>query len=89
MITYTSLLTNWHQGTGGGSSLSTMFEGWSDCKLERLGVDVDNYDHTDVAARPAVMIAGYAKQRVPYMTIIHLWDKTADYLLSSCHDPYK
>ena len=69
--------------------MATEFEGWSDAKLERYDIDIDNYDHTDVSSRPAVLINGYCKQRIPYLTAIHLWDKSSDYLLSSRHDPLK
>ena len=44
---------------------------------------------TNVETRPAVIIAGYCKHRTPHLTIIHLWDKQGDYLLSSKHDPLK
>lgn len=62
MVTYKTILTNWHQGKGGGSVLSTIFEGCSDGKLERLGVDIGNYDHTDVAARPTITLSAYVNQ---------------------------
>ena len=58
-------------------------------KLEKFNIDLENYDHTDVAARPAILINGYCKNRVPYLTTIHLWDKLSDYLLSSKYDPVK
>ena len=87
MVNYKAVLKEWHKGTGGGSGLATEFEGWSDAKLQRYDIDIDNYDHTDVSSRPAVLINGYCKQRIPYLTAIHLWDKSSDYLLSSRHDP--
>ena len=57
--------------------------------MEKFNIDLETYDHTDVASRPAVLINGYCKNRVPYLTTIHLWDKASDYLLSSKHDPVK
>ena len=86
---YKTILSDWHKGTGGGSGVSTLFEGWSDEKLEKHNIDLDEYDHTDVANCPAILLSGYTKHRVPYITIIHLWDKASDYLLSSRHDPLK
>ena len=64
-----------------------MFEGWSDENLEYCYIDIDNYDHTDVANRPDVIIEAYAKQKTPFLTVIHLWNTMSDYLLSSKHDP--
>ena len=84
---YKEVLFDWFKGTGGGSGAATMFEGWSDEKLEYFDIDIDSYDHTDVANRPAVMIESYAKQKTPFLTVIHLWDQMSDYLLSSKHDP--
>lgn len=54
--------------------------------MESYNVDPDTYDHTDISSRPAVLIANYCTQRTPYLTVIHLWDKMSDYLLSSRHD---
>ena len=64
-----------------------MFEGWDEGKLEKYNIDMDTYDHTDVSARPAILIDAYSKQTYPFLTIIHLWDKNIDHLLSSKHDP--
>jgi len=84
---YREVLFDWFKGTGGGSGAATMFEGWSDAKLDHFNIDKDTYDHTDVANRPAVLMEGYGKQKTPFLTVIHLWDKMSDYLLSSKHDP--
>ena len=84
---YKEVLFDWFKGTGGGSGAATMFEGWSDEKLQHFNIDVDNYDHTDVANRPAVLIESYGKQKIPFLTVIRLWDQKSDYLLSSKHDP--
>ena len=75
MVIYKVVLKDWHKGTGGGPGLITEFEGWSDAKLERYGVDLDIYNHTDVSKRPAILINKYCKQRTPYITMVHLWDK--------------
>ena len=66
-----------------------MFEGWSDEKLERYNIDPDTYDHTNIASRPAVLMEGYCPQKIPFLTVIFLWDKNVDFLLSSRHDPLK
>ena len=84
---YKKVLKDWFKGTCGGSGDSTFFEGWSDEKLTKYDINPGDYDHTDVGARPAILIQGYCTQRIPYLTIIHLWDKMGDYLLSSRHDP--
>ena len=89
MVNYKAVLKEYHKGTGGSSGIATEFEGWSDAKLEWYDINLDKYDHTDVSSRPAVLINRYYKQRIPYLTTIHLWDKSSDYLLSSWHDPLK
>ena len=63
-----------------------MFEGWSDEKLDQYDIDPETYDHTNILSRPPILLANYCKQRTPYLTVIHLWDKLSDYLLSSRHD---
>ena len=57
--------------------------------MEKFNIDLDNYDHTNVITRPVVLINRNCKQRIPYLTVIHLWGKCSDYLLSSRHDPLK
>ena len=69
---YKEVLFDWFKGTGGGSGATTMFEGWSDEKLQHFDIGIDNYDHTDVANRPAVMIESYGKQKTLFLTVIHL-----------------
>ena len=64
-----------------------MFEGWSDEKLQHYDVDPETYDYTDISSRPAILLANYCTQRTPYLTVIHIWDKMSDYLLSSRHSP--
>ena len=84
---YKEVLYLWFKGNGGGSGVTTMFEGWSDEKLEHFDIDIETYDHTDVSSRPAVLIEGYAKQKAPFLIVAHMWDKMSEYLLSSCHNP--
>ena len=81
------MLKNWFKGTGGGTGDCSLFEGWSDEKLEKYDIDPDTYDHTNIATRPAIMMEGYCPQRVPFLTVIYMWDKKVDFLLSSRHDP--
>ena len=89
MVSYKVVSKNCHKGTGDSLGLSIEFEGWSDAQIEKYGIDLDAYDHTDVVNRSAVLIKNYWKQRTPYLTIIHLWDKQGYYLLSSRHEPLK
>ena len=86
-VLYKAVLKNWFKGTGGGSGDSSLFEGWSDEKLEKYDIDPDTYDHTNIATRPAVMMERYCHQKVPFLTVIFMWDKKVDFLLSSRHDP--
>ena len=86
-VLYKEILKKWYKGTGGGSGESTLFEGWSDEKLQRHDIDPDTYDHTNIASRPAVLMEGYCPQKIPFLTVIFLWDKNVDFLLSSRHDP--
>ena len=47
---YKEVLYLWFKGNGGGSGVTTMFEGWSDEKLEHFDIDIETYDHTDVSS---------------------------------------
>ena len=42
---YKNVLTQWYKGTGGGSALASEFQTWSDAKLEKYGIDKENYNH--------------------------------------------
>lgn len=86
VILYKCALQKWHKGTGGGSGLATDFEGLNVARLEKYAIELNTFDHTDVASIPALLINGYCKQMIPYLTLIHLWDKFSDYLHSSRHD---
>ena len=61
MVSYKAVLKDWYKGTSGGSGVSTEFEGWSNAKLEKYGVDLDIYDHTNAGSRPAILIKNYCK----------------------------
>jgi len=86
-VLYKAVLKNWFKGTGGGTGDCSFFEGWSDEKLEKYNIDPDIYDHTNISTCPAVMMEGYCPQKVPFLTVIFMWDKKVDFLLSSRHDP--
>ena len=88
-VKYKAVLKNWFKGTGGGSGDRTLVEGRSDGKLDKYQIDVNTYDHTDIKIRPAVLFQGYCRDKVPYLTVINLWDEKVDFLLSSRHDPIK
>ena len=85
---YKECLVNWHKGTGGGSGLDTMFESWSEEKMNKFDIDLTVYDHTDVTNRPAILIDSYTRKK-PYLTVIYMWDKVHDLILSSKYDPLK
>ena len=55
--------------------------------MELYGVDLDTYDHHDILNRPSILINNYHKHMYPYLTLIHLWDETKSFLLSSRYDP--
>ena len=86
---YKTVLSDWHKGTGGGSGVSTLFEGWLDKKLDKYDIDPDEYNRTDVTNCLEILFSGYTKHRLPYITIINLWDKASDYFLSSRHNLLK
>ena len=87
LVQYKGCLKEWFKRTGGGSGLATEFESWDEAKLEKYKVDLTTYDHTDLAARPAILMNLYVKQKEPYVTFIHIWDTKTDHLLSSRYDP--
>ena len=65
-----------------------MFESWSEEKMNKFDIDLTVYDHTDVTNRPAILMDGYTKKE-PYLTVIYMWDKVHDLILSSKYDPLK
>ena len=81
------MCTKWFLGTGGGDGRSTMFESWDDAKLDKYKIRDETYDHTDVAARPSILVNNYHSHRQPYLTMIFLWDEMVNFLLSSRYDP--
>ena len=74
-------------GVGGGDGRSTLFENWDAVKLEKYDIDPDEYDHTNMASRPSILIDNYHTHKTPYLTMIFLWDEKVDFLLSSKYDP--
>ena len=86
-VMYKAALKEWNKGTGGGPGIDAAFQSWDDEKLEKYNVDVNTYDHTDIASRPTVLFQFYTNKKVPFLTVVRMWDKLSDYLLSSKHDP--
>ena len=86
-LSYKAALKEWFKGTGGGPGIDVAFQIWGDEKLQKYDVDVDTYDHTDVVARPIVLFDNYNTHKIPYLTVIRMWDKVSDYLLTAKHDP--
>ena len=84
---YKAVLKEWFKGTGGGPGIDAAFQTWGDDKLDKYNVDIETYDHTNVANCPIVLYQNYAKNKVPFLTVIRMWDKMSDYLLSAKHGP--
>ena len=72
MVFYKVVLEELHKSTGGRSRLNTEFEAWSDSKLNKYNVDLDLYNHIDVASRHDVLVNRYCKQRTSYLIVIHI-----------------
>ena len=83
---YKAMLYKWYKGTGGGSGDKTMFQDWSEEKLDKYDVIAEEYDHSNVKDRPSVLIDNYSKTK--YLTIIFLWDEEKDYILGSKYNPF-
>ena len=82
-------MVEWNKGTGGGSGLETEFERWADDKdkFDKYGINIDEYDHTDIDNRPIILFNLYSKNKEPYLTVIRLWDNTIDNLLCAKYYP--
>ena len=87
MTQFRNMITKWFLGTGGGDGRSTLFENWDAVKLEKYDIDPEEYDHTNMASRPSILIDKYHTHKTPYLTMIYLWDEKVDFLLSSKYDP--
>ena len=86
-LSYKTALKEWLKGIGGGPGIDAAFQTWDDDKMDRYNIDLDTYDHTNVASRPIVLFDNYTRNKIPYLTVIRMWDKVSDYLLSAKHDP--
>ena len=49
----------------GGDGRSTLFENWDAVKLKKYDVDPDEYDHTNMASRPSILIDNYHTHKTP------------------------
>ena len=87
MSQYKAMITKWFLGTGGGDGRSTFFENWDEAKLTRYNIDPEDYDHTNMSDRPSILIDNYHTNKIPYLTMIYLWDEKVNFLLSSRYDP--
>ena len=58
---YKIILRDWFKGTGGGSGVTSMFENWSSEKQNKYDVNLAIYDHSDIKARPSILIDNYPK----------------------------
>ena len=79
----------WFKGTGAGDGDPKEFESWDNERYNRYDVEPDTYDHTNISSRPPVLMNLYSTNRLPYITVIHLWDHLSDGRLSSKHNPLK
>ena len=79
------MLYKWYKGTGGGSGEKTMFQDWSEEKMDRYDAIAEDYDHSNVKDRPSILIDSYSKKK--YLTVIFLWDEERDYILGSKYNP--
>ena len=86
-VSYRACLKDWFKGTGGGPGTDQAFETWNDEMRTKYDYDPETYGHTDVASCPIVLFQSFTKNRVPFLTVIRMWDEACDYLLSSKHDP--
>ena len=57
------MLHQWFKGTGGGSGLLSMFETWSEEKLDKYDIDPTIYDHSEVGSRPSILMDGYSTKK--------------------------
>ena len=91
MTEYKAVLKQWNKGTGGGPGLDIYFESWDGDKLDKYKLNLEDYDHSSVKDRPAILIDAYHQDHTkkPYITIIHLWNALSHNLLSSKHDPFE
>ena len=87
---YKVLLRKWHKGTGGDPGLDMYFELWSQSKKDKYDINLDIYDHTNVADRLPILIENYIQNytKKPCLTVFHMWDEKSSNLLSSKHDPF-
>ena len=74
MNEYKGVLKLWYKGTRRGSGEHSMFQDWTQDKLDRYDIDPKVYDHTIVNKRPAILMDGYAKRK-KYLTVLFILDK--------------
>ena len=58
-VWYKPVLKYWFKGTSGGPGLTTMLETWDDKQLEKYGIGLENYDHTNISTHPAILFDMY------------------------------
>ena len=66
---YKEVLHQWFKGTSGGSGLLSMFESWSQEKLDKYDIDPTIDDHSEVGSRPSILMDGYSKKKIPHSYI--------------------
>ena len=83
-----TILKQCHMSTSGGPGLSTYLESWLLEKLDTYLINLDDYDHTKVSHRQAILSDKYdsGSNKKAYLIIIHLWDDISHNILSSRYD---
>ena len=75
-------------GNRRGDGRSTLFENWDAVKLEKYDINPDEYDHTNMASRPSILIDNYHTHKTPYLTMIFLWDEKVDFFYPRSMTPW-
>ena len=71
MIQFRGMITKWFLWTGGGDGRSALFKHWDEAKLDKYDINPDEYDHTNMAERPIILIDNYHNHNNLYLTIIY------------------
>ena len=74
---------------GGNSGVPKECETWDDVKYDKYNIDPYEYDHTDIFLRAPILMNLYSSNRLPYITVTHLWDHLSNGLLYSKYNPLK
>ena len=76
-----------YQDTDGGPRLASIFERWDEVMLSKYNVSINKYDYNVREYSHLCLLQNYCSDQSHYLTLIHVLDKSSDYLLSSKYDP--